>query len=921
MSIESLMNQLTDDAYTAWQDTPTPWTIEDMNRYYAARQDSREVTHALHKRREMHHVGYPVTPLDDFQVQRDPSYAENNRKIIDIFNELQGQIPSEEFEKKLFILLSIYREKLGTAQPDDDMRDVCSRMDMINRHLAFKFIKAIEAYPVDVKQVKRTLTQLGALASEIFPWVSVGLRKRLFDDALSSAEVACLVESAMVFYRAMDDVPGVEGIFNAIGMGSTKPYVKYALQLERLVWEGMYDADNPEKTLNNWVRYLKAAVLSRLVVSKINASIKQMQEMPNFSPANKKRAMLVLDMLAECVRREPYLVQGNDERALFTEDSFLPISAEVFYNRLDADADKTTALIQDYAETTPDVLKEIIFFIFSDKTYTVRHEALLAAAAHPTLIQAYDPLFALRKHGSGDAVLHNNILKQYWMHMLDSGLLTETNFFADEENQRLFECLPHVLDDMPEEITSNSKRMKTLCHALALYRATQLDQHALYMNQDYAIMVGQLEIKFVETSDWAEQLLYRVLNGVAYPDGVLTMNFEAVVRFLGLELNQPVSYEREAQQEIMTRDIVAFSASHPEMSVAYQEKLLHVFAALFMQREKLTEHQTAGLYPATLVTQLPTLCAHILDIMVLKNSVDVPRWFSLLHQMKISSVLNAPTVNQGIQQVFHASSIQMLERLDEKDPEQFQAMLQSQSAWGQAMYEQFSPKHQMLRGKQQVYFILEMYRAYCHQKSTPETTAERDFWAAQDALQGLDEKVAPVKAYFQEVKNSLQQHDKIVASYNSRWWRWIGSVLGYDVKESREQLRHVTQLARLLEGYDLRTLDGCQAVRAEIQDAVSKQTFKRSFWKSSTYHDALIALNQKLDGLEAEIKAQNSACIEEGQVEEDITTTVPTPAPRAVNNSTFTYGASLIKTMFSSCLGCCDKAEGVVHDDQHENRI
>jgi hypothetical protein len=573
MSIEVLFNQLTDNAYATYSGEITPWTIQDMDRYYVARQDTQEVAHATYNRRKMHHVAYPVTALDDLQIQRDPLYADKNSQAISIFKELLKELPSAEVEPTLFVLLNIYRDQLRTAQPESDMRDVCLRIDMINRYLAINFIKAIESHAVDVAEVGATLTQLGALTSELFPWVSVGLRKRLFN-LPSGTNVEPVLQSAMVFYSALDDTPHVEGLFEAIGIGSTKPAMKQALQQERLVWESMSDTKNIEEKLNHWVRYLKGAVLSRLVVSKINTSIRRMFPLL-YADKQKKRAVLVLDMLVERVRREPYLLLDG-ESLFVAKDSFLPLSADVFYGMLDADYDTTLALVQDYAETAPDVLKEIMFSIFSDKAYTARHEALLEERPYPALTEA------------------------------------------------------------------------------------------------------------------------------------------------------------------------------------------------------------------------------------------------------------------------------------------------------------------------------------------------------QALLSKLNEQVAPLKTSIQEVKASLQQHDKIAQDYNSGWWRWIGSVLGYDARESQEQLEHVTQLADLLNRHDLRTLKGCQAVRTEIQDAVLNQAFKRSFWKSSPYHDALVALSYKLDGLEAKIKAHDVLQVEE--VVPAVSTGAAIHASRAVNKSTFTYGSSLIKTMFGSCLGCCDEVDDVDHEQQQQRR-
>jgi hypothetical protein len=579
MSKEKFLNQLTDNAYATWSGTPTPWTMQDMNRYYTARQDTPKIGRALHKRCEMHHVGYPVTPFDDLQVQRDLMYAETNRDAIDSFKKLLKELPLAQVEPTLFVLLDIYREQLKNAQPSDDMSDVCLRIDMINRYLAINFIKAIEAHAVDVEQVKAMLTQLGALTSELFPWVSVGLRKRLFN-LQSGTHVEPLLQSAMVFYSAIDDAPHVAGLSEVIGIGSTEPAMKHALQHERLVWGTMSDTKTLEEKLNHWVRYLKGAVLSRLVVSKINESILRMlgQRPLLYSHEQIKRVVLVLDMLSECAHREPYLLQ--DGELLVVEDGFLPRSAVVFYGMLDADYGETIALIQNYANTVPDVLKEIMFSVFSDNVYTARHKALLEAVPHPAL--------------------------------------TET----------------------------------------------------------------------------------------------------------------------------------------------------------------------------------------------------------------------------------------------------------------------------------------------------------------QALLSKLSEQVAPLKTSIQEIKASLQQHNIRAQSYDSSWWRWIGSMLGYDAKESREQLLHVTQLADLLNRHDLRTSEGCQAVRAEIQAVISNQTFKRAFWRSSTYHDALVELKHKLEGLDVEIKAHDALRVEVIAIEEDAAVLRPVVAPvsRPVNNRTFTYGTSLIKTMFGSCLDCCGEAEDVVHEQQQQHR-
>jgi hypothetical protein len=385
MSIEKILDQLTDGAYSAWHVAPTPWTFDDMQVYYAACQHDTKMAGLLDARCQMHQRGHWVTPYDDLQLQRDAMKTEKNHVPLELFEQLRRQLPAEQFEQMLFMLLSIYRKQLSTAHPDDDMSDVCLRIDMINRHFSYKIMQAIESKQSDSSWYKTTLVNLGALTYEVLPWLSVRLRENIFDDNSSDADVNTLLYSAMSFYRATSS--------NLDITTSLNPIVRQRLSAERATWRAMDNEKKPQETLLKWALYLDNTVLSPLILERIKERIFGMLVCSRGQ--HQKHIMLVLAMLTRVNEISPLTLNTCMSSLIGT---FLPISAGLFYARLKTHREESIALIQDYAETAPDVLKEIMILIFSDKRYLASHLELLEAEVHPALTSEQYPLYMFRKH-------------------------------------------------------------------------------------------------------------------------------------------------------------------------------------------------------------------------------------------------------------------------------------------------------------------------------------------------------------------------------------------------------------------------------------------------------------------------------------------------------------------------------------------
>ncbi len=846
MSRESLLNQLTNDAYSAWSGEVVPWSAESLNVYYLLRNDTPAIVKATAERRKCHAQGQVVTWVDDVQLEREPNFAQKHQAVQAIFDALKREMSEQDFDAACLKLLSIYLEqlKLPPEKYEGDKREICTRVEIINRYLAFKFIKVIENESIDKSQVKRLFKGLGALQSEVLAWISVGLRRRLFDEDLSEAKVNRITESAVVFYETALDIPS-----HAI------PSIKVMLQHERLVWHGMYHEHDPAQRLKCWQSYLylKGSVHTPLLVTRINEHLKRYQAikkswvkgLSDLSPASYDR-MLTRALLIRCVSRAPHLLLPGEELVSFYEGELhLPIEASEFYEMLDADETSTRALLCAHASHAPDTLQTIMWHIFSDEAYTERHKQLLAARVHEDLTEERYPLFVLRDHKR--LSLEGGQLQRYWTQLLESGLLTETNFFANAENRTLFRAVVLNFD------LSNIALIKRFCHALTLYRGFSVDVEC-------ARHPDNPELVFDEASHWAEELLETLLTKVAYPNGAKNMDFGAVVRFLGIEFNQPARYGRPDKfHEELLRDCISYEASHPETRVSHQDKLLHAFISIFMKREKLTPEQAKDISHAASRQELPTRLVRVGKIMRSRAQVDIPEWLPLWQQLSIMSVLNLPEMSDSEQQASYS------ERL---------------------------------------YFIRELYRAYCEQQEKP-TLDETSFLTLQSRLDALtgNQHIKAIKMRTKNTLDLLETYHRTAVSYQHSRWSWLGRLLGYHVEETTSEFSCVQILSVVLENQDLRTRKGCKALKDAIKQ-LDSASFKRSFWRRSPCHEMLLELDRMLDALMDDISAVEQKATtplhidaEERELSEGVTHNM-----RPVNDGVFSYATSCIQTMFGSCM-------------------
>jgi hypothetical protein len=385
MLVNELLDQLTDGAYSTWHMTPTPWTVPDIKIYYDACQHDTKMKHLLEMRCQLHQTENWITAYDDLQLQRDTVRGEKQYVVLHLFDQLRKQLPADELEETLFMLLSIYRLKLALATPEDDSREVLLRIDMINRHFAFKFMQAIESEQPDYSSFTMTLKNLGALTHEILPWLSVRLRETIFDEELSDTRANRLIYSALRFYRAIR--------LSLENKSSLDASTRQSLSGERLTWTAIDNEKNPQKAWCRWVSYFKNPVLSPLILTRIKERAVGMLLCEDSK--YHKQAVLVFAMLHRVSH-----ISSSELKHLVScgRGRFLPLSAGKFYDLWVSSPEEVVALIQDYAATVPDVLKESIIFIFSDKRYLASHLQLIKAEIHPALTQKQYPLYMFRTH-------------------------------------------------------------------------------------------------------------------------------------------------------------------------------------------------------------------------------------------------------------------------------------------------------------------------------------------------------------------------------------------------------------------------------------------------------------------------------------------------------------------------------------------
>ncbi|MGC1182732.1 hypothetical protein [Legionella sp.] len=873
----ALFGSLAQESMFSLENTRTPWTVKDMNAYYALRPDDNDIRLALHERRHAIIAHNPITTHDNLQLSRNkitnPALEENVRfqfHQLESLSHARTILNPEKNAKEycfdyLFSLLTHYRTQLQLAcdaQKDEsadtvDHSDLIIKMDWITHYFAQYFNQVIQDKQIDQQSadLKSLLTQLGELSEEIFPWLSIMFRHELLQSNANENVIDEHIESFFAFHSLLREKSVGEMIFNISG-GSIKPYIKQALKQERITWEGIQTADL-DKKLRNVKFYLQQSELSSWVVAQISQDLLLIaQSSPNAHPD----LPFVLYLLAERVRCERYVFQeayqllfgSNVELVVNTgvlvsrlaqteldqavslalEKGFLPPSAQLLYLMLEKDRERTLALIAALSENNLPTFKETLHIIFSDDDYAPQHQLFLDSNPHPLITHEHYPLFVLRQAYHADASPDTEQLVALWLKFIESEMMIHASFLAKEMNQQLFAKLA-LLKDQIQTIPLTHHQIKTLCTALALYRATQLNIRALNRSlSPLAFLMGPSKIEYEASSQWAEELLYNLLKQVAYPQNSTEMDFDNIVRFLDIEFNAPPenSIPLETLQVYMLKDINAFLVANRHINLAYQDKFLHVFIQLFKTQN--IDINKTPMHVGTLLSELPTLCSHMFDLQPITDYVAIPVWFSLALQSKVTSVMLSSFVEQRMMSAFVAPHILYLENL--QDEEQ--------------------------NTRKMDYFIKQMYIAYCnhHLQNDGSRSLSRMIQreANRDALQSHTQ---PIWVRLEAIEKSLIAHHKIARSYSySWWWQWVGYIIGYDFQESQTQLNHFKTIKGHVKQNDIRTLDACQNLLQQVESAVTQKTFKRSFWRTSFYHNELAQLQVELSSLKTKIIASEN---------------------------------------------------------------
>lgn len=519
----ALFGSLAQGSMFSLENTRTPWTVKDMNAYYALRPDDGDIRLALLERRHAIMDHNPITTHDNLQLSRNkitnPALEENIRvqfHQLESLSHARAILNPEKNAKEycfdyLFSLLTHYRTQLQLAcdaQKDEsvpavDHSDLIIKMDWITHYFAQYFNQVIQDKQINQHSadLKSLLTQLGELSEEIFPWLSIMFRHELLQSNADENVIDEHIESFLAFHSLFRERSLGEMIFN-ISAGSIKPYIKQALKQERITWEGIQTADL-DKKLRNVKFYLQQSELSSWVANQISQDLLSIAQ---FSPNAHPDLPFVLYLLAERVRCERYvfqeayqlffdssidlitnagvlvsrLAQTELDRAvsLALVEGFLPPSAQLLYLMLEKDRERTLALIAALAENNLPTLKETLHIIFSDDDFAPKHQLFLDSNPHPLVTHEHYPLFVLRQAYHAESSPDTEQLVTLWLKFIDSETMIHASFLAKEMNQQLFAKLA-LLKDQIQTIPLTHHQIKTLCTALALYRATQLKLDAL----------------------------------------------------------------------------------------------------------------------------------------------------------------------------------------------------------------------------------------------------------------------------------------------------------------------------------------------------------------------------------------------------------------------------------------------------------
>jgi len=269
----ALLGRLAQGDRFSLENTRTPWTVKDMNAYYALRPDDSDIRLALYERRHAIIADNPITAHDNLQLSRNkltnPALEENVRfqfHQLESLSHARAILNPEKNAKEycfdyLFSLLTHYRTQLQLQLTCDEQKDESApavdhsyliiKMDWITHYFAQYFNQVIQDKQIDQHSadLKSLLTQLGELSEEIFPWLSIMFRHGLLQSNVDENVIDEHIESFLAFHSLLREKSVGEMIFNISG-GSIKPHIKQALKQERITWEGIQTADLDKKLRN-----------------------------------------------------------------------------------------------------------------------------------------------------------------------------------------------------------------------------------------------------------------------------------------------------------------------------------------------------------------------------------------------------------------------------------------------------------------------------------------------------------------------------------------------------------------------------------------------------------------------------------------------------------------------------------------------
>jgi hypothetical protein len=117
---------------------------------------------------------------------------------------------------------------------------------------------------------------------------------------------------------------------------------------------------------------------------------------------------------------------------------------------------------------------------------------------------------------------------------------------------------------------------------------------------------GATGVSYVTKSDWAENTLSDLLMRVAYPNGSTHMDFDNIVRFLGVEFDYSIRQAMpiEELQVQIGKESNEFFASNRHVNSELFFKFIHVFYQLVCKNQA-SDFVDAPIYIDTLMRELP----------------------------------------------------------------------------------------------------------------------------------------------------------------------------------------------------------------------------------------------------------------------------------------------------------------------------